>query len=647
MSFLTPFAAFLAAAITVPLLLLLYFLKLRRRYVRMASTLLWRSAFEDLEVNAPFRRLRFSTLLILQLLLLLALLIAMARPVTGGESGASERLILLIDRSASMNTVEADGRTRLEIAKEQAVETVERLRRSGAVSQVMVIAFARTAHVVSSFEFDRTVLVQAIQSIEPTHEAANLSAALQLAAGFAGDTEDIGAQEGEVVLFSDGVVAPPDDSLGYRLRNGVFRYVQIGPDPQSDEIRNLGIASFSARRDYDDPARVLVFARLVNAATRPVETVVTLRANEESVDMRRVEVPAATGDAPGEASITFSVELHDQAVLSLRHNYRDALEADDIAWLVVPAPMQPRVALVHAGARPDVFIYGLLTDMRPRELRAMPIEAFDQINTAALDTGELYDLVVFDRISPSRLPGIPTLTFGGVPRGVDVTEPRSEGGRRVLSWDRQHPVMRHVSLDTIVYAGFGGYELPPAATALATGPEGPVIALLRTRGARHVVVGFDLNRSNWPLHVSIVVFLQNVLDYITLAGSGQAGLVHAPGEPITVRAQPGTSQLAIRGPVQLNINVQGGAERTLPTLRQVGMYEVAGAAAPMQQIAVSMLSDIESDIRPRSELLVNAQSATGERGTRAVPRELWPWLVAVAMVLLAMEWMVYLRKARV
>lgn len=643
MSFLTPWSALAAAAFAVPLLLLLYFLKLRRRYMRVASTLLWTSAHEDVEVNALFQRLRFSALLLLQLFILIALLMAMARPVTEGEAGASGKLVLLIDRSASMNAIDVDGNSRLDAAKQEAIETVDRLGRGGGVSQIMVIAFARTAHVVSSFEFDRNTVIRAIESIQPTDETANLAAALQLAAGFAGDTEDIGAQDGEVVLFSDGAVAPPDDPMGFRLRNGVFRYVQIGPDPQG-EVPNVGIVSFSARRDYDDPARVLVFARLMNTAASPVTTVLTLRANDESVDMRRVSVPAAA-EVPGEASITFSLELHDETVLSLQHNFRDPFAADDVAWLVVPAPLQPRIALVYGGDRPDTFTRQLLADMEPRELRPMTAEAYEQLDQRELDTGELFDMVVFDRVSPQRLPGVPTLTFAGVPRGVGVTEPRSEGGRLILSWDRQHPIMRHVSLDTIRYAGFGGYELPAGATALATGPEGPVIALLRTRGARHVVVGFDLNRSNWPLHVSIVVFMQNVLDHITLTGSGQAGLVHAPGESITVRAQANVSRLAIQGPQEATVNVQGGAERALPTLRRAGVYEIAGAAPPMQRVAVSLLSDTETDIRPRGELRVNAEMTAGERGTRAVPRELWPWLVAAALALLAVEWAVYLRKA--
>ncbi len=58
-------AGLIAAALTVPVLLLFYFLKLRRRQVRVSSTLLWANAMQDMQVNTPFRWLRVTLLLIL------------------------------------------------------------------------------------------------------------------------------------------------------------------------------------------------------------------------------------------------------------------------------------------------------------------------------------------------------------------------------------------------------------------------------------------------------------------------------------------------------------------------------------------------------------------------------------------------------
>src|SRR5271170_4008229 len=93
--FLNPLAALAAAAVAIPALLLLYFLKLRRRPMDVPSTLLWRKAIQDLQVNAPFQRLRRNLLLLLQMLLLLALVLALSRPISNYRPGAGKTTVIL------------------------------------------------------------------------------------------------------------------------------------------------------------------------------------------------------------------------------------------------------------------------------------------------------------------------------------------------------------------------------------------------------------------------------------------------------------------------------------------------------------------------------------------------------------------------
>ena len=78
MSFLSPLA-FALIGLTLPLVLL-YFLKVRRRERQVPSLLLWDAVKRDREASAFFQRLQRDPLIILQILALIALATALARP---------------------------------------------------------------------------------------------------------------------------------------------------------------------------------------------------------------------------------------------------------------------------------------------------------------------------------------------------------------------------------------------------------------------------------------------------------------------------------------------------------------------------------------------------------------------------------------
>ena len=70
---------------------------------------------------------------LLQLLGLILALLAIAKPDRAGEGGSGQRLIILIDRSASMASVDAGANadeSRLDDAKEQALALISDIRAS-------------------------------------------------------------------------------------------------------------------------------------------------------------------------------------------------------------------------------------------------------------------------------------------------------------------------------------------------------------------------------------------------------------------------------------------------------------------------------------------------------------------------------------
>src|SRR5580693_1622934 len=85
-------------------LILFYVLKIRRRRVRISSTWLWAVAQRDLVAKHPFRKLVPEPPLLLEILALIALAIALARPSSRGGSVEGDHLAIVLDASASMAT---------------------------------------------------------------------------------------------------------------------------------------------------------------------------------------------------------------------------------------------------------------------------------------------------------------------------------------------------------------------------------------------------------------------------------------------------------------------------------------------------------------------------------------------------------------
>lgn len=79
-------------------------------------------AQRDLLAKSPFKRLVVQLPLILQILALVALSLALSRPASRGRSILGDHIAFVIDTSASMSALDVSGKTRIELAKQAAIE---------------------------------------------------------------------------------------------------------------------------------------------------------------------------------------------------------------------------------------------------------------------------------------------------------------------------------------------------------------------------------------------------------------------------------------------------------------------------------------------------------------------------------------------
>ncbi|MEM1108353.1 MAG: BatA and WFA domain-containing protein [Planctomycetota bacterium] len=678
MSFLNPVTALIAAGITIPLLVSLYFLKLRRKPMTVPSTLLWKKAIQDLQVNAPFQRIRNNLLLWLQLLLLALLLLAMARPTQRATVSPGERVVIVIDQSGSMNTQTTGGGTRLEEAKERALELIDSLDAAsgggGTSGGAMVVGFAERAQVLQSFTNDRGLLRAAVRSIGATDQRSRIEPALGLIQPHtsAAASSDADGESLTVYVFSDGRVHR-DGAEALALPGATLAFERIGEVIET----NVGIVSASARRDYDQPSQVSVFARLTN--TGPATTAnVTLKVDGRAARTTAVSLPAAAGPtvddqgstlpgATGEAAVTFDVVLSGGAEIELTHDVLDTLPVDDTARLQLLPAQRLSVLLVTEGnryLREAIRAAGArnLELMSPGEYETLPPEVLRDGDGSPGSDG--FDVVVFDRYSPTAIPLVSSLSFGAavpVP-GLSVRASAEEAPtmQAVLTWTRDHPLMQYVVLDDVTLRRPGRLTVPLDAKVLAVGLAGPLIAETREAQQRHVAVSFDVLESRWPHHWSFQVFMVNALETLGLsntanANAGEVGhsvdatLSFRAGESATVPVSPGITTVGYGGPTRLSATARAG-RATLPAFERVGYYKAdsaAGVDAPLDRLAVNLLDELESDVRPAARLEIGTGVTQTTAEASLIRKEIWPWFAWAALGLLLVEWFVYTRRMRV
>src|ERR1700704_5295150 len=96
---LSPGAATLLAVFTTAALVAMYFLKLRHRRIRIASSLLWSRVLDRREERSLWEKLRRILSVLFAVLIGLLIVFAVARPEIASLTGTTGRTMIVLDTS--------------------------------------------------------------------------------------------------------------------------------------------------------------------------------------------------------------------------------------------------------------------------------------------------------------------------------------------------------------------------------------------------------------------------------------------------------------------------------------------------------------------------------------------------------------------
>jgi hypothetical protein len=622
-------------------------------------------------------------LLLLQLLLAVLLAFLVARPFSEHPAGLARDLIVVIDASASMASSDVFP-DRLGAAKRAAIQALADVPADGKVS---VIAAAETARVVANEATDRGRIARAIESIEQSQAAGDITDALELAGKLAER-----ARGAEILVVTD-------DSGAAVPALTVDAHVKVLTVGQLRD--NQAIAALAVRADPSGLKRS-VFIRVANYAATRADRRLQVLADGTPVTARDLyldplsradvvidELPRGTKVV--EARLTPADDAEDTDAEA-----KDFLALDDAAWAIVP-PDRPRYVLyVGPGTSYIVNALSLLPNME-----AYGTTCTDYPTTAADPKFAAYDLVIFDGCLPTELPNKAILSFapphssdlGEVSGPLDPCDPGPpqecfEVTRDVLPLDE--PLLRGVDLTRVHIFGdneqFHTYKLalPSWARTVIPGADSPLLYSGLRDGLPTAVFAFDIHNSDMGLQIAWPILVTNLAG--ELLGTTAVTEPLAPSDPIDLPlhlGSPGVRVTQTDGSVDehapgatgagtvtvLNTNHLGDyraeiqeppsasptvaptvspSPSTSPTPAPSGSGGLPSTGSPDEPLlfAVDLFAPDESNIAPGdgSRLTALGTDAPPDPGQAGTARdEFWPLLVSLALLFLLIEWLVYER----
>ncbi|HEY6080844.1 MAG TPA: VWA domain-containing protein [Polyangiaceae bacterium] len=612
-------------------LLLLYVLKVRRQRVNVASTWLWQAAARDMLARSPWQRLRGRFLLLLEILAMLALGLALARPALPGGHVDSEHLALVLDVSASMQAqTQVAGQTRFTEAQAAARRVLNALAPG---TDVLLIEAGSEPRVVGPADRDLSRVRSRLAALVPVGVEGHLERALALA------SEQLAQRAGNrriVVISDDGGLAAALPQTRVPLS-----VIKVG-----EPVDNVGIVRLDVGRSQDSSTRgdrVEVFAEVKSFARAPRDVFITLkqRSSPTVLASRKLRLepghkePVVLGfeAAPSDAGTGLVVEL----------SPHDALPLDDSAFGRVPPSRKLTTIAAPAHASPW-FERALLADP-DLELLGLPLS--DLATTAIPDDAFL----IVSGACPARLPGGDFVILNppaGACRGAVLGA--AVEGPQVTSWERTDPRLRFITLDGVSIAKARLIDPPSAQSLLVRAREGALIADVSDGGRTGTLLGFDVGESNWPLRASFVLFVRNLAE---LARAHRSSHVVGParsGSPLRVRVPSAVQQATVLDPSgkESQLEARSGIA-IIPQPNQPGFYLVsyAGEQPGVALLVVNLTSSQESDLSstPAASAPTGGSAQPSTRSPVAEPPADWGFLAAAIALAALVAQVLWLTRA--
>jgi len=599
----------LALVILIPVIIILYLLKQKTEPHPFPSLFLWRETYRNMHADAPWEKLKKSLLMALQILTVIALIIALMSPYIRSKSSGSDHVIIVIDSSASMNTLYEGDATRLDVAKNDASKYIDRLPSGTSVS---LVESNKDAILLVSDSKDRSLAQRKLAAIEPTNYAGSCEAGASM-------IRSITAQwnQSDVIFYTDTPLSSSYNDISCTIID-VYKY------SENAYVEYVGHGT-------DANGGLTILAKITNDTAEPLTCDVNLYGDGSIISVSEpLNIPAKASDI-----IYFeNVDFKGNSVCVELNNFDDALPQDNRCYDIITQIKECEALLM---TEKNLYLEKAISLIDGINITKSDATALFEVLTASKN----YDLYIFDGVVPETLPTSGNLIFINAYDG-ELCKSAKELENVVVS-----------TIDTKLTAYLNDYRFGLTKAKAIDCPYWADMFLSSTidnetlclgaygaYGGRSVcMLGFDFHDTDLPLKLEFPLLIYNIMSYCAGTGMLNTNVINAG---TTLRISSVQEAVTVKTP--------SGTTEELPLLSsnysdtgELGVYSLSRVKEGTEEreyFAVNFPKSESSTIRTADAATHDTVTVDARGVTTLSLRNI---IIIIILILLAAEWIVYLR----
>ena len=579
--------------LTIPPVIMLYILKRKYKEEVISSSLLWKEVYKNTRANTPWEKFKKNIMLLLQIIIILLIILALMKPFLNFGGKSYKNIIMVIDNSASMNTL-YDDKSRLEQGKELAKEYLNGIKDG---TNTYIISYDNTSNLLLNGDFNKDKARSIIDNIMPSYASGDISEVTSFVKAIG---EGIG-EEYEALIFTDKEISLQD------INGKIIYLANSGLNGSIDNISHKFIED-----------KVKIIATVTNNGDSVYEGDFSLYEGDELSKVEAVNLQV------GE-SITLSFELDNinSEYLKGELSRKDILAEDNTYYHVISENKINKVLLI---TKENVFLEKAFGAIENTEV----YKANDPSNITSTDD---YDLYVFDNLMPKSIPTKGSLLFinpssnelFNVLKGGELGEATAVKGE----------VSTYLEGTQFTLSNYNIIETPYYGKNILTIDNDSIGFKGELNDRKIAALSFDLHNSDFALKKEFPILMYELGEDLISTGMVYSSNFKS-GEKIVLKSSDYENEIKVVYPNGDIENLKAGEE--VNSSKYLGVYKL-NQNETKESFAVNFPSKSESNTSVQT--IGENENIITSKGQLKSGINLRPLFILLAMIVVAIEWILY------